>query len=183
MLRGLEKFNQEWIPKGNAPINIGIGINTDLVLSGNIGAPQRMDFTVIGDGVNVAARLETANKYYGTRMLVSEYTIAALTQDFRFREVDNVLVKGRETPLKIYEPLATYLEDDDEKMTTLLPIYQEGLALYQKRQWRQAAEAFNDAIALKDDDQVAQIYLQRCDELQKTPPDDTWSGVWTLTEK
>ena len=128
MLRGLERFNQEWIPKGNDPIRIGIGINTDLVLSGNIGAPQRMDYTVIGDGVNVASRLETANKYYGTRMLISEYTISALTQSFRFREIDTVLVKGRETPLTLYEPLATYENAEDEKMSALLPVY-EGLSL------------------------------------------------------
>jgi adenylate cyclase len=183
MLRELAHFNQDWQEKGNDPIRIGIGLNTDLVLSGNIGAPQRMDFTVIGDGVNVASRLETANKFYGTRMLISEYTIKALTETYRFREIDKVLVKGRVEPLTIFEPLATYVEADNEKITALEPIYQEALGLYKQRQFQRATEAFKDVLAIKDDDPVTHLYLQRCKELVATPPDEKWSGVWSLTEK
>tara|TARA_Y100001954_G_C15685832_1_gene540183 strand:- start:156 stop:1064 length:909 start_codon:yes stop_codon:yes gene_type:complete len=183
MLDGLERFNRTWVPKGNKPIKIGIGLNTDLVLSGNIGSPKRMDFTVIGDGVNVAAKLEAANKFYGTKMLITEFTKAALTEDVPLREVDRVLVKGRSDALTIFEPLDSIPTSERETLNTLLGPYTEGLEFYRNRNWGLAFQAFEAARQIKKDDRLTQVYLDRCAQHIHKPPSDDWNGVYSLMEK
>jgi adenylate cyclase len=105
MIRSLDVWNKERIEAGKFPVEIGIGLNTDIVVSGNIGSKKRMDFTMIGDGVNLAARLETACKQYKARILVSEFTFKKLRGTYRAREVDRIIVKGKTTPVGVYEIL------------------------------------------------------------------------------
>jgi adenylate cyclase len=105
MMTELRRWNAERASAGKPAINIGIGLNTDTVVSGNIGSPRRMDYTIIGDGVNLASRLESACKQYGTHILISENTYQRLRGTYRIREVDSVVVQGKHQPVAIYEVL------------------------------------------------------------------------------
>ena len=112
MITELRKWNRQRAGDGRKPLDMGIGLNTDDVVSGNIGSPKRMDYTIIGDGVNLASRLESACKQYATRILVSESTVKKLRGTYRMREVDKVVVKGKNEPVGIYEVLDYHTEDD-----------------------------------------------------------------------
>jgi adenylate cyclase len=110
MMRGLAELNRSLTERGMKALEIGIGINTEEVMSGNIGSIKRMDYTVIGDGVNLAARLEGANKVYGSRIIVSDFTRKSLIDSFIIRKLDNIRVKGKTRPVSIYEIMDFYDE-------------------------------------------------------------------------
>ncbi|MDM8525603.1 adenylate/guanylate cyclase domain-containing protein [Desulfococcaceae bacterium HSG8] len=181
MLRALEQFNQQ--RKSHDHISIGIGINTDEVLSGNIGSMKRMDYTVIGDGVNLAARLEGANKVYGTNILMSEFTYRDLRSSYVCREVDMVRVKGRNEPVSVYQVLdyhdaASFPHRDD-----VLELFHKGLCCYRLREWRGGIEKFTRALGLNKNDPVSRLYLDRCRFFKENPPPDEWDGVWVMKTK
>src|SRR5947207_7448194 len=105
MITELRSLNQRRAGRGQKPILMGIGLNTDTVTSGNIGSPKRMDYTVIGDGVNLASRIESACKTYGSGLLLSESTFAKLTGKYQTREIDRVIFKGKTKQIQIFEVL------------------------------------------------------------------------------
>lgn len=183
MLRQLELYNDRRRADGKKPIEIRIGVNTATIVSGNIGSPKRMDYTVIGDGVNVAARLETACKQYGTRLLVSEYTFAKLKGTYRSREVDRIVVKGKSQPVGVHEVLEHHTPASFPNMAQALGVYKQGLESYRGRRWQEAGEAFTEALSLHPDDKLASVYLARCRHLSLNPPAEDWDGVWVLESK
>lgn len=183
MLVGLEEFNRTRLARGQEPIHIGLGLNTDDILAGNIGSNKRMDYTVIGDGVNLASRLEGANKYYGTKLLVSEFTVDCLQDDYLKREVELMVVKGKEKPVPVYEFMGYIDQERFPNLVESVRCYDEGLALYRGRQWEQAVEAFETALRHYDDDRVSRIYIDRCYALLSNPPGDDWSPVHRMTSK
>ena len=183
MIRDLEEWNKTRASNGKRPVNIGVGLNTDTVISGNIGSPKRMDYTLIGDGVNLASRLESACKQYSARILVSENTCKALRGTYRLREVDRVVVKGKTEPVNIYEILDYHDEESFPKMMSVVGYFTEGLFLYRGAQWDDALKAFSEALRLNPSDKLSQIYIDRCAHLKDDPPDGEWDGVWKMTSK
>ena len=182
MLRELAEYNATRVSEGKKPIHIRIGINTDTIVSGNIGSLKRMDYTVIGDGVNLASRLESACKQYGTRILISESTFRKLRGTYRAREVDRVVVKGKTEPIGIYEILDYHTSESFPNIVEVLNHFRDGLMFYRDGKWDQSKTAFSRALAANPNDVTAKMYLDRCEFLRTHPPDD-WHGVWKLESK
>jgi adenylate cyclase len=183
MMRVLNQFNIERKAKDLIPVDIGVGVNSDSVVSGNIGSPKRMDYTVIGDGVNLAARLESACKQYGAHVLVSEYTIAALKGTFRSREVDLVVVKGKTQPVGVHEILDYHTPESFPNVGEVLGLFKDGLGMYRSANFTAAKEAFLQALSLNPDDKASTMYVDRCDLLLAEPPPEDWDGVWVMQSK
>jgi adenylate cyclase len=183
MIAELRAWNQARAGEGKPPVEIGIGLNTDLVVSGNIGSRKRMDYTIIGDGVNLAARLESACKQYGARILISEFTYRALRGTYRMREVDIVVVKGKTKPVAIYEVLDYHNEDSYPSLLDAMGLFRNGLQRYRQRQWAAAAKLFQEVLELNPQDQVAQLYIERCGHMADNPPDADWDGTFIMESK
>jgi adenylate cyclase len=183
MMRSLATYNRERAERGAKPVNIGVGLNTDMIVSGNIGSQKRMDYTVIGDGVNLAARIEGACKQYGAQVLLSEYTVARLKGTYRIREIDRVIVKGKTEPVAIHELLEHHTEESFPNMIDATGRFRDGLSLYRAREWDRARETFRTALDLNPNDKCASLYIERCDLLSQHGVDDDWNGVWVMETK
>jgi adenylate cyclase len=186
MIDRLKAWNSSRIDAGKPPINIGIGLNSDGVISGNIGSKKRMDYTMIGDGVNLAARLESACKQYNASILISEFTRAKLKGTYRMREADRVVVKGKTVPVDIYEVLDFHTEQTFPHLMEALGHYQEGIRRYRAMQWQPAIGSFEQCLALAPEDFLPRMYIKRCRFLEDNPPDvgdGGWDGVWVLDGK
>jgi len=183
MVNELRNWNQLRAGEGKPPVEIGIGLNTDLVVSGNIGSKKRMDYTIIGDGVNLAARLESACKQYGARILISEFTYRALRGTYRTREVDIVVVKGKTRPVSIYEVLDYHTEDSYPSLQEAMGLFRNGLQSYRKRKWDAACKLFEEILVLNPRDQVAELYVERCRHMAVNPPPAEWDGTFIMESK
>lgn len=183
MFHKLRQFNAANEAKGQLPIDIGIGINTDIVVSGNIGSHKRMDFTVIGDGVNLASRLESACKQYHAGILISENTVKQLKGTYRMREVDRVVVKGKSEPVGLFEVLEYHDESSFPHSMDVIAQFKDGLGLYRRAQWKKAIKAFEAQLKLNNQDLIAQMYIERCRLMHDNSPPDDWDGVWRMTSK
>jgi adenylate cyclase len=183
MITELRRWNVQRHEDGKRPIDIGIGLNTDSIVSGNIGSPRRMDYTVIGDGVNLASRLESACKDYGARILISENTFRKLRGTYRIREIDRVIVKGKSAPASVYEVLDYHTEESFPNLRECLECFKDALAAYRRQDWMKAEAALLDAIAYNPDDGIAHIYLERIAHMRAHPPGESWDGVWVMKHK
>ncbi len=183
MMVTLRYLNQRRRAKGKDPIDIGVGISTGDVVVGNIGSPKRMEYTAIGDSVNLASRLEGATKVYGVKILMSEFTARDIASAWRTREVDMMRVKGKLQPAAVCEALDHHDEESFPNMEFTLEHYNRGLEFYKKREWSAAVKAFQAALQANPKDKPSKIHLDRCLHYVQTPPPVEWDGVWTLTEK
>ncbi len=183
MMRALNNWNEARTTEGKKPVTIGIGLNTDTIVSGNIGSPKRMDYTMIGDGVNLAARLESACKHYHSHILISEYTQKKLRGTYRLRELDQVVVKGKNEPVGIYQVLDYHSNESFPNMMDVVNHFRQGLDLYREGSWDKAIDSFNEALKLNKDDTVSQMYIERCGYLKENPPEGEWNGVWVMKTK
>lgn len=183
MIRELWEWNEERRAQGLKTVDMGIGLNTDMVVSGNIGSPKRMDYTVIGDGVNLASRLESACKAYSARILVSESTVSKLRGTYRLRDIDLVIVKGKTQPVRVFEMLDFH---DTQTFPNLLDVvghFSEGVSDYRAARWEKAIQRFEKCIDLHPGDGLSKTYIDRCLTLQASPPAGEWDGVWTMKDK
>ncbi len=183
MIETLNKWNLQRTTDGRLPVNIGIGLNTDTVVSGNIGSSKRMDFTIIGDGVNLAARLESACKQYGSKILISEFTMRRLKGTYRLREIDLVVVKGKTRPVAIYEVLSYHTRESFPGIGEVMGLFKDGLAAYRARKWDAAIKIFGDCLKINPNDKPSKIYIDRAQFLKQTPPPEDWAGVWVMESK
>ena len=183
MIRALNAFNMRRGKEGKDAIRMGVGISTGEVIAGNIGSLKRMDYTVIGDSVNLASRLEGTNKQYGTQILLSEFTRAGVTDDQVLREIDLITVKGSHQPVSVFEALDYHTEETFPNLPQTLETFEEGMRFYRSRQWKRSLECFRAALDLNPKDSVSRIYVERCRQCLETPPPPDWDGVWRMTEK
>ncbi|MDZ7765312.1 MAG: adenylate/guanylate cyclase domain-containing protein [Melioribacteraceae bacterium] len=177
MEQKLIKLNDKW-GGANNEIKMRIGINTGEVLVGNIGGKKRFDYTVMGDNVNLASRLEGVNKNYNTSIIMSEETNEFVKSKLITREIDTVRVKGRAKPTKLFELMGIRKSGLIEKYND----YHKGLEFYKSADFAKAIKLF-EAEILKTNDPVSKIYLKRCEDLIANPPKDQWDAVTTLSEK
>ncbi|MBD2462920.1 GAF domain-containing protein [Oscillatoria sp. FACHB-1407] len=186
MRHRLEEFNEKRIESDQPIIRIGIGINSDVVVTGNIGSKQRVEFTSIGDGVNLGSRLEGASKLYGTDIVISETTYQPCADRIWARELDCIRVKGKNKPVSIYELIGLTDDPLNDRQLRTIDLYQKGRSYYLDRKFRLALNEFATIVdELNNDDKAAKLHMERCTYYLTHPPDDeTWNdGVWTLTEK
>jgi len=182
MISSLFEWNERRVQDGRHPIDMGIGLNTGMLVAGNIGSPKRMDFTMIGDGVNLASRLESACKQYSARILISEYTFGRLKGVYRTREVDHVVVKGKTEPVGVYEVLDYHTPATFPNLMDAVNHFRDGIEKYRRGDWDRAIDAFGEALKANPDDALSHTYIDRCRTLATDPPAD-WNGVWVMTSK
>ncbi len=184
MRKRLAAFNAKRRAKGQIPINIGIGIHSDKVLGGNIGSSRRMEYTAIGDGVNLASRLEGASKQYGCDIVISESTFAPCADRIWARELDYIKVKGKTQPVSVYELVGRRDEPISDVKKSILEHYAKGLEFYRKRQFTRALGEFATIMEdLDKTDKPSNLHILRCQHWLANPPAEDWDGSWALTEK
>ena len=159
-----------------------MGINTGEMVVGNMGTVKKMNYTIMGDSVNLAARLEGVNKQYGTWVCVSEDTMDETKDSVVFRRLDRIRVVGKSQPIRIYE-----LVDEkgmlDQRKADIIGLFDQALMKFELRLWDEASAAFKDVLALDPDDGPSRTYIERAAKYKQTPPPDNWDGVFTLTMK
>jgi adenylate cyclase len=182
MLVDLHEWNDKREAEGQMRVEMGVGLNTDFVVSGNIGSPKRMDYTLIGDGVNLAARLESACKQYSAKLLISEFTYAKLRGTYRSREIDYVIVKGKTEPVGVIELLDYHTEESFPNLMDAVNYFREGIIEFRKGNWDKSIGRFKEALEANPNDKLSQTYVERNQTMKKKNPKD-WDGVWVMTSK
>ena len=182
MRDGLKELNKHWGEQGRPELRMRIGINTGDMVVGNMGSRGKFAYTVMGDSVNLASRLEGANKVYRTSIMVSRRTFELVKDQIVGRELDTITVKGRSEPVGVYELL--FLRDGDIDVATVdfLEVYTRGMELYHSRNWKEAREVFAHALELRPDDYPSRIHLDRAVHFHAVPSDEN-SDIVVLTEK
>jgi len=182
MIRSLNGWNSIRVADGKPPVGMGIGLNTDDVVAGNIGSPKRMDFTMIGDGVNLAARLESACKQYDAHILISDLTHRELKGVYRTREVDRVIVKGKTEPVAVHEVLDYHTDETFPHLMDVVNDFRDGVDNYRRGAWDAAIASFQRCLRAHPADALSATHVDRCERLRADPPEH-WDGIWVMTSK
>ena len=182
MCKQLNEFNESQKMDNKNPLNMGVGINTGPLMLGTVGSINRLDTTVIGDSVNLASRLENLTRFYKSSIIISEWSYNNLTkpEERLIREIDLVAVKGKEDACTIYE---VYEADSDEEKDYKLrtkDIIKTGIQRYKSRKFKEALKYFKEAAAISKEDIIPKLYIQRCINYIKNPPQPNWNGVFKI---
>jgi len=183
MQEELVNLRKKWKEAAKPDLYVRIGLNTGAMVAGNMGAASRLDYTVMGDSVNLGSRLEGANKQYNTSIMISEYTYEAAKNDIEVRFLDSLRVKGKKLPVKVYELLGRKDNGITETIENVKKLYEQGIEKYLAREWDAGLEFLNKALAIKPDDGPSSVYVKRCLAFKEDPPQDDWDGVFTMTTK
>ena len=182
MISRLWKWNEFREKDGKPPLDMGLGLNTDKIVAGNIGSQKRMDYTMIGDGVNLAARLESACKQYNARILISDFTFKKLKGTYRIRNIDDVVVKGKTEPIGVYEVLDYHNDETFPNLMDVVNHFNEGRKKYKSGDFKNAINSFNECLKGNKNDILSKTYIERCNQLLIDNPKD-WDGVWVMKSK
>jgi adenylate cyclase len=160
-----------------------VGINSGNMIVGNMGSRNVFDYTVMGDAVNLASRLEGANKPFGTQIMISYDTYQLVKDQFWARPLDLIRVKGRQKPVRVFELMAIKDDSFSEELKHMVRIFINGIKYYRQGQWTEAIQCFNYCIKIIPNDGPSRLYLERCTQYTKYPPEENWDGVSTLGSK
>jgi adenylate cyclase len=181
MVGNLAALNLAWAAQGRPPLKVGVGVNTGPVAVGNMGSDRLFDYTAIGDNVNLASRLEGLNKYYGTSILISDFTAKALDNGFIIRDVDLVRVKGKVKGVRIHELLGE--GEPDPELAHFLELYHRALGLYREKRFAESVAVFAQTLELRPGDATCQRYITLAQKHHETPPADDWEAVTIMDGK
>jgi hypothetical protein len=179
-----QELNRDIIQGGLSPdpLFTRIGINSGDMSVGNMGSARKMNYTVMGNAVNLASRLEGVNKMLGTWILISEYTRQEIVDAFLCRKLDRVRVAGITKPVRVYE-LLDFANGATAEQRTLVDLFHGALDLFENREWQLAEAGFQKALEHSFDDAPSKIYLERCALYRQSPPPDEWDGVFDWNAK
>ncbi len=182
MIKRLWDWNDLREKDGKPPLDMGLGLNTDKIVAGNIGSQKRMDYTMIGDGVNLAARLESACKQYNARILISDFTFKKLKGTYRIRYIDDVVVKGKTEPVGVHEVLDYHSEKTFPNLMDVVNHFNEGRKKYISGDFQHAITSFKECLKINSEDKLSETYIDRCTQLISQKPKN-WDGVWVMKSK
>ncbi|MFZ5562415.1 MAG: CHASE2 domain-containing protein [Thermodesulfobacteriota bacterium] len=176
------ELRAKWRAEGKPELKVRIGLYSGTAVVGNMGSRNRMDYTMMGDTVNTAARLEGVNKIYGTYTMIGQPTYEAAAGAIFARELDAVTVVGKKIPVAIYEVLGRR-DDVSEAVVKTTEAYARGLAEYRHRNWDKAIQEFNEALAVTPEDGPSLAMIRRCEAFRVNPPPEDWNGAYSMTTK
>lgn len=181
-----EKWEKDGRPEIVSNMQHRLGMNTGVMVTGNMGSTRRFNYTMMGDNVNLAARCETGAKQYGVFTMVTESTkeeAEKFGDDCVFRQLDHIVVKGRSTPVKVFE-IAGLKEDSDQQLEDCIGLYEEGLQCYFDQKWDQAISKFKESAKLERYTRnPSGIFIERCELMKDNPPVEEWDGVFIMESK
>jgi adenylate cyclase len=182
--RDILTLSRRWVSEGRAEVHVRIGINSGPMIAGNVGSEAKMNYTVLGDAVNLAARLESANKQFGTLIMLGHNTYELVKSEVIVRELDLLAVKGKKLGVRVYELIGM---NDDYVLSTeesdMLSAFEEGLTLYREQNFEEAILCFKRGLKSIPDDGPCKSYIERCGIFAQNPPGKDWDGVYRLTSK
>jgi adenylate cyclase len=179
----LVKLRQLWAKQNRPQMMARCGLNTGDMVVGNMGSETRFDYTVMGDAVNLGARLEAANKEYGTLIMIGDNTFKSAGDQIFTRELDMLRVMGKNEPVKVYELVGLKEEGITDRKKQVLDIFHEGYKKYQSGDWESAKKYFEQALTIERTDGPSQTYIKRCTQFMTVAPPDDWDGVYTMLKK
>ena len=184
MRKSLRALNEQWRASGTQEFKSGIGLNYGEVVVGNIGSEQKMDFTVVGDAVNLASRIEALTRTYPADILVGPNVYELLRADFYLRSVGLVQVKGKMKPVEIFGLIGAHDDEDvDPEFVRRLQLYEEGVQRFREREFVKAQALFSKFLEFYHEDELTKLYVARVREYEQYPPDEAWSAVEVFTKK